>query len=334
LLKLSVLDQSPISYGSSPTEALKNTVELAQHVERLGYHRFWVAEHHNSEGLAGSSPEILISHIAAKTSKIRVGSGGVMLPHYSAYKVAENFRLLESLYPNRIDLGLGRAPGGMPIATMALQEGKVKDVDRYPEQLDDLIGYVHDSLDSEHRFKGLTATPVPETTPEIWLLGSSGGSAKIAAEKGASYTFAQFINGQSGVEYIQDYRRNFKPSIVSSLPKVSVALYVVCAETQEEAERIASSLDLTKLSIQLGMRLSRIPSVEQVEQYTLNPYHHEIIKENRQQMIVVGDPKQVKERLLQMAELYETDEFIIVTITHEFEHKLNSYRLLAGAFNL
>ena len=198
----------PISDGNTAAQAFSHTVTLAQEVEKLGYTRFWVSEHHNSVSLAGSSPEILISHIAAKTERMRVGSGGVMLPHYSPYKVAENFRVLEALYPNRIDLGVGRAPGGMPIATRALQEGKMVSLDQYPEQIADVAMYLHDQVPENHHYANLKATPVIPTSPDMWLLGSSGESAKIAAQQGASFAFAQFINGYGGPEVMEAYQNN------------------------------------------------------------------------------------------------------------------------------
>ena len=195
----------PISDGSTAAQAFSHTVTLAQEVEKLGYTRFWVSEHHNSVSLAGSSPEILISHIAAKTERMRVGSGGVMLPHYSPYKVAENFRVLEALYPNRIDLGVGRAPGGMPIATRALQEGKMVSLDQYPEQIADVAMYLHDQVPENHHYANLKATPVILLTCGCLALAES---AKIAAQQGASFAFAQFINGYGGPEVMEAYQNN------------------------------------------------------------------------------------------------------------------------------
>ena len=217
-IKLSALDQSPIGENSNAKEALKNTITLAKELEKLGYHRFWVSEHHDTKSLAGSSPEILISSIAAQTQKIRVGSGGVMLPHYSPYKVAENFKLLEALYPNRIDLGLGRAPGGMPLVSKAMQQGKNIYSDDYADKVLDLVGYIYDMMPENHAFKDLKATPIIDTVPEIHILGSSGGSAGLAAQIGASYAYAQFITGGMGVSSVNWYRDNFKNSIISSSP--------------------------------------------------------------------------------------------------------------------
>ncbi|MCA1057364.1 LLM class flavin-dependent oxidoreductase [Rossellomorea aquimaris] len=329
ILKLSVLDQSPIAEGMSPQEALHHTVTLAQHAEKLGFERFWVSEHHDSTGLAGSSPEVLIAHLAQNTSKIRVGSGGIMLPHYSSYKVAENFRLLEGLNPNRIDLGLGRAPGGMPMATMALHDGKPRDVNRYPEQIDDLLGYLTDSLPDGHPYQGLTAAPLIKTMPEVWMLGSSPSSAMLAAQKGLPYTFAQFINGEGGPQYTQAYRNNFVPSEYLKEPKNIVAVFAICAETDEEAERVASSLDLSILMIEQGMRSNGTPSPEKAAAYQYTPFEEMRVRENRKRM-VVGNPKKVKEKLLALSEQYQTDEIMLVSITHDFKDKLKSFELIAN----
>lgn len=333
MIKLSVLDQSPISDGSTAAEAFSHTVTLAQEVGKLGFTRFWVSEHHNSVSLAGSSPEILISHIAAKTNHIRVGSGGVMLPHYSPYKVAENFRVLEALYPNRIDLGVGRAPGGMPIATRALQEGKMVSLDQYPEQIADVAMYLHDQVPENHHYANLKATPVITTSPEMWMLGSSGESAMIAAKQGASFAFAQFINGYGGPEVMKAYQEQFQPSYLGDKPKSIVSIFVICGETNEEAEKIASSLDLSILLLEQGKRTTGTPSIETAQNYSYSAYDLFRIKENRQRMIV-GDPSSVKEKILNLSKAYNAEEFMIVTITHQFEDKLNSYRLLADAFNL
>ncbi|GIO57213.1 hypothetical protein BK138_18805 [Paenibacillus rhizosphaerae] len=331
MIKLSILDQSTISEGSNPVEALAQTAAMAQEAERLGYHRFWVSEHHFSPNLAGSSPEVLISHLAAKTSTLRVGSGGVMLPHYSSYKVAENFRLLEGLYPGRIDLGLGRAPGGMPLATRALQEGKMRGEDRYADQIDDLVAYLTDSLSPEHPFAGLLATPMVQTVPEMWLLGSSGGSAGIAAMRGTGFAFAQFINGSGGSDVMRWYQEHFQPSAIFDKPQSLVAIFAVCAETEEEANRIASSMDLSLILLEKGGSSSGTPSVEKALEYPYSRYDRIRIEENRKRM-VVGSPQQVKRRIEELCEEYNADEVMIASITHRFEDKLQSFRLIAEAF--
>lgn len=333
MLTLSILDQSPISYGSDAREALHQTVQLAQAVEELGYKRFWVSEHHDSPSLAGSTPEVLIAHLAAKTSRIRIGSGGVMLPHYSAYKVAENFRMLEALYPNRIDLGLGRAPGGMPRATIALNEGRMRNIDRYPEQVEEIKAYLTDSLPESHPLYGLTATPVVDTVPELWLLGSSQGSAGIAAEKGTAYSFAHFINGQGGVQAVETYKQHFQPSHFCERPEASVAIFVICADTDDEADRIASSLDLSLLMLDQGQMSQGTPSIEHAQSYSYSPFEFARVRENRKRMIV-GSPRTVKERIEALANAYGVKEIIVVTITYHFEDRLRSYELLADAFEL
>ncbi|MGF7032727.1 luciferase family oxidoreductase group 1 [Paenibacillus mucilaginosus] len=332
-LHLSVLDQSPIPEGSTAGETLAETARLAKEAERLGFRRFWVSEHHAAGSLAGSSPEVLISHLAAVTSRIRLGSGGVMLPHYSAYKVAENFRLLEALYPGRIDVGLGRAPGGMPLATRALQEGRAADIDRYPEQVADLSAYLRDALPPGHRFAGLKASPVIPSAPPLWLLGSSDESARIAAEQGTAFAYAHFINGYGGPEAVRRYRDHFRPASEGDRPQSLVSVFTVCAETDEEAERLASSMDLSFLFHEKGVQRPGIPSPETAANYPYTAYDRMRIESNRSRMIV-GSAAAVKAKLIEMSERYGTDELMIVTIMHDFEARLRSYRLLAEAFGL
>lgn len=331
-MKLSILDQSPVPIGSNSREALQFTVTLAQEAEKLGYTRFWVSEHHDTRALAGSTPEILVAHIASKTKTIRVGTGGIMLPHYSAYKVSEVARMLEALYPNRIDLGLGRAPGGMPRATMALQEGRRERVN-YEQQIDDLIAYITDTVPKEHRFPGLKATPLIDTVPEVWLLGSTYGSAAIAAQKGTAFSFAHFINGDGGEDSMRLYKERFQPSILCDKPQTSVAVFVFCAETDEEADLIASSLDLSLLFAATGQRSPGLPSIEQAQAYEYNSYERKFIQENRKRMIV-GSPQTVKKQIEALAAAYDTDEVIVVTNAHRYEHRRQSFRLLAEAFQL
>lgn len=333
MMKLNVLDQSPISEGSSPEEALHHTVALAQALEKMGYSRFWVSEHHDTAHLAGSSPEVLISYIAAKTSTIRVGSGGVMLPHYSAYKVAENFRVLEGLAPGRIDLGIGRAPGGMPIATYALNNGHPRNVHGYPEQIDDLLAYLHDALPDDHPYQGLKATPLVSSAPEIWILGSSSGSARIAAEKGLAFTFAQFINETGGPEAIRDYRQHFQPSKYLQKPHAMVAVFVICAESEEETENMAKRMDLALLFSERGMRTKGIPSLEAAINYAYTDFDRTRIRDNRQRM-VVGTPDQVKATLLGMQEAFAADELMLVSLMPDLETKIRSYRLIANEMQL
>lgn len=263
MIKLGVLDQVYVNEGSTASEGLAQSTRLAQATDALGYSRFWVSEHHAMRALAFSSPEVLIAHLAAATSRIRVGSGGIMLPHYSAYKVAENFRLLEALHPGRIDLGLGRAPGGLPLATRALQQDKYVDVNKYPQQVLDIIGYLYDAMPAGHQFEALIASPVISTVPEIWLLGSSGESARIAAMIGTSYAFAEFFGTPGGEEATQFYNNNFRPhETLGGGPRSMIATLAICAETEEEADRLARSSDLLFLGIRTGKELPYLPSVQ------------------------------------------------------------------------
>ncbi|GMA51446.1 hypothetical protein GCM10025857_28030 [Alicyclobacillus contaminans] len=333
-MKLSILDQSPIAMGSNAREAVQQTVRIAELADRLGYHRFWVSEHHDASALAGSVPEILIAHLATKTQSIRVGSGGVMLPHYSAYKVAETFRMLELLHPGRIDLGIGRAPGGMPRSTMALQEGRTRELN-YLQQVEDLKGYLTDSLPATHRFAGLTAAPVVDTVPELWMLGSSDFSAAAAGDAGAAFMFAQFINGSrsDGIEAVASYRRRFRPSPWLERPMAAVAVFVICAETDADADRIASSLDLSLVMLANGQRREGTPTIEMAQSYPYSPYERALVQENRKRM-VVGSPASVRQQLEALAADYGVDEVMVATTTAEFADRVRSFELLAQAFQL
>ncbi|MDZ5712541.1 LLM class flavin-dependent oxidoreductase [Jeotgalibacillus haloalkalitolerans] len=327
-LTLSILDQSSISEGGTAEQGLEQTVELAQLADRLGFKRFWVSEHHDTPTLAGSSPEVLIAHLAAKTERIKVGSGGVMLPHYSAYKVAENFKVLEGLTPGRIDVGIGRAPGGMPRASYALSDGKPRDVNRYPEQVAELLQYLHDDVPEDHPYGNIKATPVTQTVPDLWMLGSSPSSAALAAEMGVPYTFALFINGQGGPSYTQQYLRRFKPSKYYRKPKHSVAVFTICGETMGDAERIASSLDLSMVMLEQGMPSKGTPSPEKAMSYDYSHFERLRILENRKRM-VIGDVDHVEKELHRLAEEYDTDEIMLTTIAYDFEDKLNSFKRIA-----
>lgn len=331
-MKLSILDQSPVSEGSTPAEALAQTASLAREADRLGYHRFWVSEHHGARGLAGSSPEVLMAHLAAVTSTIRIGSGAVLLPHYSAYKVAENFRLLEALYPGRIDLGLGRAPGGGALATKALQENRSGGADLYELQIRDVITYLQGAADSSHRFAGLEATPSVNTAPEIWLLGSSGDSAVLSARLGTSFAFAEFING-GGREAVQSYLSSFRPSPAAAAPRSLVAVFASCAESPEEASRLASSMELSLVLLEKGHVSTGTPSIEAALNYKYTPYDRFRIEDNRRRM-VIGSPEEVHRQFMALTEQYQCDEIMFATVMHSFEDKLKSLRLIAEACGL
>jgi luciferase family oxidoreductase group 1 len=334
LIRLGVLDQVYVSEGRTAYDALRESTRLAQAAESLGYSRFWVSEHHGMRAIAFSSPEVLIAHLAAATASIRVGSGGIMLPHYSAYKVAENFRLLEALHPGRIDLGLGRAPGGMPLATRALQEDKIIDINKYPQQVLDVIGYLYDAMPEGHPFATLLAAPDIPTAPEVWLLGSSGESARYAAVLGTPYAFAEFFATPGGVEAIAYYRRHFQPNpVLASGPRAMIATIAICAETEEEADRLAKSSDLLFLGIRTGREFPHLPSVKTATEYPYTAFELETVRQIRRRR-VVGTPDQVKEKLLRLAAEYDVDEMLINSPIHDEQARIRSYRLIAEAFGL
>lgn len=332
-MRLSVLDQSPIRAGATPADAIHESIRLAQACDRLGYHRYWLAEHHASGGLAGAAPEILIGHIAGATQHLRVGSGGVMLSHYSALKVAETFRMLETLYPGRIDLGLGRAPGSDGHTARALQAGPgAAGIDYYPRQVLDVIGFMHDALEDDHPFAAIKAQPLGPTSPEVWLLGSSADSATYAAHFGLPFSFAHFINPQGGDQVMEAYRKHFRPSASCPAPDGTIGVFALCAETQERADYLIKSRDLWLLRLMKG-EWGPFPTPEDADAYPYSPHDHAIIEANRDRSIS-GTPDKVQAELQQLAERYGVDELVVVTISHDFDARVRSYELLANAFGL
>jgi luciferase family oxidoreductase group 1 len=328
-----VLDQSPVRSGGTPADAVHETIELARAADRWGFHRYWLAEHHSTPGLAGASPEVLIAQVAAITGRIRVGSGGIMLPHYSALKVAEQFRMLETLHPGRIDLGIGRAPGSDQRTARILRHGPgALGIEHYPRQIQDLVAFLHDDLHAEHPWRGVHAMPAGPSVPEVWLLGSSDESALLAAQLGQSFCFAHFINEQGGAEVTRAYRERFCASPDLAAPRSSVAVFAVCAETEAQARRLARSRDLFIVRLYTG-RPAPYPSVEEAESYPYNA-QEVAIAQHAARRSVVGTPEQVHDRLLQMVADYQADELIVVTITHDFKARMRSYELLAEAFDL
>ncbi len=333
MTRLSVLDQSPIRGGATAADAVRETIELARHADRLGYHRYWLAEHHSSGGLAGSTPEILVGHVAAETTGIRVGSGGVMLSHYSAFKVAENFRMLETLHPGRIDLGIGRAPGSDQLTAMALAHGPgALGIDQFPAQVRDVIGYLDGELPGDHPFARLTAMPSGPTSPEIWLLGSSDQSAAIAAHFGRAFSFAHFIVDRGGDVVMAGYREHFRPSAALAEPTASIGVFVICADSDEEAQRLRQSRDLWLLRLYRG-DTQPVPTVEEAEGYPYTERERAIVEHNRGRTIA-GAPDRIRARLDELGRLYGVDELVVVTICDRFEARLRSYELLAEVFGL
>lgn len=354
LMKLSVLDQSPVLSGGTAAEALQATVELSKLADRLGYTRYWLAEHHNSSSLADASPEILIPVVAGNTSRIRVGSGGVMLTHYAPLKVAETFRMLATLFPDRIDMGLGRAPGSDRLTAAALQTGPVAfPIESYPDQVSDLLRFHTGSMPDDHRFSGIRATPAGTSQAEPWLLASSYGSVSYAASLGLPLSFAHFIaeslhnhvplveNSDDmtvrdfgpGPELVQWYRENFQPSEYLSEPLVNVGVSAVCADTSEEAKRLGFARRYMRLCRDQGRALRGVPSMEELDAVELNDAENRLM-EVYEDRAIEGDQATVKSKLEQLARAYETDELIVLTITPTYESRARSYELLAEAFEL
>jgi luciferase family oxidoreductase group 1 len=326
-MKLSVLDQSPISEGMTGAQALANTLDLARFTESLGYHRYWVAEHHGGPMLAGPSPEVLIGPIASVTSTIRVGSGGVMLPHYSPFKVAESFSVLAGLFPGRIDLGIGRAAGTDPMTTHVLQRDRSRAMpDDFPQQLAELLAYFEDRFPPDNplaRF-GKILPGRPER-PEPWLLGSSPQSALWAAELGLPYAFADFIN-PAGAEIAELYRSKFEPARLS-VPRNIVATWALAADSEAEAVRLSSSSRMAFAMLRRG-RLIAVPPPETAERF-LAAEGDQVLGRRR---TIVGTADTVRAGIEQAASEYGADEVVIVTITHDHEARKRSYELIAEAF--
>jgi luciferase family oxidoreductase group 1 len=331
--RLSVLDQSPIAEGATGSQALHNTIDLARLADGLGYHRYWVAEHHGGPMLAGPAPEALIGPIAANTQRIRVGSGGVMLPHYSPLKVAEAFSVLAGLFPERIDLGLGRASGTDPLTTYALQRDRRTAMpDDFPEQLVELLAYLNDTLPEGHRFRHLAQSlPGRPETPEPWLLGSSPQSAIWAAELGLPYAFADFISPQ-GEGIVADYRARFQHSERHMEPQTAVAAWVLAADTAEEARFLASSSRMAFKMLRRG-RLISVPPPETAVRF-LESEGEDPAAPPPGRRTIVGGIDQVRAQVEQLADDYGAEEVIVVTITHDHAARRRSYELLADAFEL
>jgi luciferase family oxidoreductase group 1 len=330
VISLSVLDQSPISEGSTGGDALRNSIDLAQLCESLGYHRYWIAEHHATPMLASPSPEALIGPIASLTSTIRVGSGGVMLPHYSPLKVAETFSMFAGLFPGRIDLGIGRAPGTDPLGTFALQRDRRHAApDDFPEQVAELRGYLEDTLPPEHPFSRVAKLPGKPETPSLWLLGSSPQSAIWAGELGLPYVFADFINSE-GARIAELYRERFKPSGGLSSPKVIVATWALCADSLEEAERLSSSSRMAFSLLRTTGKTIPVPPVETALRFLEQPAAGLPIVRRRR--ITLGTADVVRDGLEAIANEYGADEVMIVTITYDHEARRKSYSLIARAF--
>jgi len=334
-MRLSILDQAPISEGQTAVDALANTIDLARLADRLGYSRYWVAEHHSMASLACPAPEILIARLGAETTRIRIGSGGIMLPHYSAYKVAEVFAMLSALYPGRIDLGIGRAPGGGPLESFALRRERSERpmADDFGDQLLELLAFLDHDFPSDHAFGRIKLPTHTLTGANVWLLGSSLWSSAAAAQLGLTYAFAHFFSGESTRAAIERYRSTFKPSVYHERPQASVAVGVICADTQEEAERLALSVRLLRRRLRLGMP-GPVASPESARRELGHDIGSFDAETQEWPAHFVGTPDKVHGELTAMARALGLDELLVVTITHDHVARRRSYELLATAFGL
>ncbi|MBL4623274.1 MAG: LLM class flavin-dependent oxidoreductase [Immundisolibacteraceae bacterium] len=336
-LTLSVTDQAPIHDNGSSSQALNHSVELAKLCDQLGYHRYWFAEHHNSPGYACPAPEILIAHVAQNTTRIRVGSGGVMLTHYSPTKVAETFRMLSALNPGRIDLSIGRAPGGDRLATQALGWPRQPIAsDLYPQQAATLMSMLHDELPADHPFAQVKVIPEDAQAPQTWMLGSSGGSAELAGQLGYGFVLALFINThERSPEILDNYRAAFKPNAGRQQPEAMLGAAVICAPSREQAETIARTRTIWIHTALSQGKIINLPSPEQAEQ--LYEQLNEQEKARYGKVLgntIIGTPADCREKLEAQAAQYQVDEISVVCVTYHLKDRLRSYRLLAEEFGM
>jgi len=331
-IRLSVLDQTPIRKGQDAPASLRESIQLARLADQLGYTRYWLSEHHNTTTLAGSAPEILIARLAAETRKMRIGSGGIMLPNHSTLKVAENFRLLEALYPCRIDLGLGRAPGGDRLTAQLLNPGNTFDPQEYIKQLRDLEAFLTETPGPGNYEGKIRAIPHIETQPERWMLTSSGESAYLAAHFGMALCYAQFINPVGGPDAIRAYRNRFKPSSTLTKPTTAVGIFAFCSEDPQKVYETRALIDYRLLGFEKG-RYDEIPTVAAALAYDYTPPEWQRVLHNRRRT-AVGTPEQLRDKFTGLAADFEVDEFIISTFTEDPADRFHSYELLAQLFEL
>ncbi|MCA0452381.1 MAG: LLM class flavin-dependent oxidoreductase [Chloroflexi bacterium] len=332
-LPISILDVTPVPSGSTSAQALRNSVDLARFADGRGFTRHWFAEHHNSGGIASTTPEIMIARIAHETSHIRVGSGGVMLPNHAPLKVAESFRMLEALYPSRIDLGIGRAPGTDMMTALALRRTQENlNADNFPQELAELLAFANGAFPAEHPFRAVTAYPNDVPLPPIWLLGSSGYSSQMSAELGMGFAFAHHINASAAIPAMKVYRDHFEPSAAFPKPHAILAVSIIAADTDEEANDLALSVQYAFLRIQSG-RSGPLASPAEVKAYALSPYELNQMGAIRERHFV-GSPSTISERLLPLIEKTQADELMILSMVHDHEARKHSYELMAELFDV
>jgi luciferase family oxidoreductase group 1 len=322
-MKLSILDQAPIASGKTAQDALLETINLANLGEHLGYHRYWIAEHHDLAGLSCPAPEVMLGLIGGNTERIRIGAGAILLPHYKPFKVAETFNLLATLYPGRVDLGLGRSPGGSAEASVALSGNFLDNVRKMPELLDELLYFLNGGFATGHMFSKNKPAPIPDVMPVPWLLGTSEKSAVLAAEKGTNYAFGHFMSEADSVPIISTYKNLLKEKFPNKTTEIIIAVHVICAETSAKAEKLA--LDSFTWSRKRGDNSNGFDDIvdDSLSEQDLVEF------ENVKQKMIIGDPTQVKEKLKELEQLHQVDEFMILTNTATYDVRKKSYELLA-----
>ena len=333
-MRLSVLDQSTASKGRDQDAAIRETLALAKHCDALGYHRYWVSEHHNSGNIVGTAPEVLMAAIAATTPRIRVGSAGVMLPHYSAFKVAEQFRVLEAIAPGRIDLGVGRAPGSDQLTARALNPFPQDVHDQFPQQVQELQHWVSGTpLPDDHPFRRVIAHPTGQSSPQMWILGSSDYGAQLAAYFGLPYAFAYFFSYGFDVDKaLELYRKNYRPSARYPKPQTTICVWALAADSEAEALYQFKSRERSLIERESGIR-QPLMSPEEAAARTLSPAE-QAFSERARRNALVGSAEQVAARLNELAQRLDLDELVVVTWTYDAAPRMRSYELLAQAYGL
>lgn len=330
-LRLSVLDQSPVIAGHTARDALAATVELAQMADALGYTRYWCAEHHGLHGVCNPAPEVMLARLGSVTQRIRLGSGGVMLPYYSPFKVAEQFRMLEGLFPNRIDLGVGRAPGGDMRTAQAVAMGQYDRGAQFEEQVRDLSMLLRGEVPAGHLAEGVLLQPVIDTSPELWVLGSSDYGGALAARLGLRFAFAHFINAHTGHLVAQQYRNDFTPGY-DAQPYSAAAIFVICTDSDAQAAELERAVDLRRLQMAYGIN-APIPSLAQAAEFSPTERDRVVVERERPRTIC-GTPERVAARMEALREQFAADELIVLSVTASYAARLRTYELLAQAFAL
>jgi luciferase family oxidoreductase group 1 len=328
-VKLSILDQSPVIQGHDARRAILETLALARRAEALGYYRYWLAEHHAIAALADPCPDVLLARLGAETTRLRIGTGGVLLPYYSAFRTAEAFRMLEALYPGRIDLGVGRAPGGDARTAQAVAGGGFPDAEQFPQQVWELGAHLAGRLPPGHPYARVRLQPEVSTSPEIWLLGSSDYSGALAAQLGMAFAFAHFINPRGGDEVMQAYREHFRPGHELT-PRTIVCTFAICGEDDADAERLAQPIDLRRLHMALNID-APVPAPDAAAGHPYTAAEREYVAGQRARA-VIGGPRRVRQELEAMARRYGADEVMVLTITGDYAARAQSYERLIGAF--